>query len=136
MQSAARAFPDNRHELLFRQLSPAPVAAAIDPPWQIAKGGELPPIMFQLRFQDGRIISFAYGDLREIHYRDAGHLELRIRGMQPISVTIQGRHLRELAEYLGSGMVYWLQEADERDVDTPEAVPCVISISILPFEAE
>ena len=131
MTSAAKAFADHRREVLFRQ-PPAPpkIVPTALLPWQVAKSGELPPVMFQLRFQDGTITSFAYSDLREIRYRDAGHVELGISGLRRMLVTIEGRHLRELAEYLGSGMIYWLQEADVRDADTPESQPSITSITV------
>ena len=137
MTSAAKAFADQRRELLFRQPpSPPKLVPAEILPWQIAKGGELPPVMFQLRYQDGSITSYAYSDLREIRYRDAGHIELGISGLTRMLITIEGRHLRELAEYLGSGMVYWVQEADERDVDIPESKPCITSITVTRLDKE
>lgn len=127
----ARAFDDQRREQLFRPRSqPANQSTAAGTPWQTVRNGEMPPLMFQLRFRDGRITSFAYSDLREIRYRDAGCLQLGLCGMSRLLVTIEGRHLRELVELLGNGLVYWMQEADERDLETPESSPAITTLTV------
>ncbi len=129
--SMARAFDDQRREQLFRpRAQPANQSKADGAPWQTVRNGEMPPLMFQLRFRDGRINGYAYSDLREIRYRDAGYLQLGLCGMSRQLVTIEGRHLRELVELLGNGLVYWLQEADERDVDTPENRPAITALTV------
>ena len=131
MSSFARAFDDNRREQLFR---PRPhvvqPGTASYTPWEVARSGEMPPLMFQLRFRDGRIRSFAYGDLREIRFQDAGQIELALCGMSRLLVTIQGRNLRELVELLGNAVAYWLQECDAREVDTPESSACINTITV------
>ncbi|QDT57104.1 hypothetical protein Pan44_51700 [Caulifigura coniformis] len=127
----ARAFDDQRREQLFRpRPQPANQSSATGTSWQSVRNGEMPPLMFQLRFRDGRITSFAYSDLREIRFRDAGFIQLGLCGMSQRIITIEGRHLRELVELLGNGLVYWLQEADERDVETPETSPCITALII------
>lgn len=127
----AKAFDDRRREELFRpRPQPANQSTAAGASWQTVRNGEMPPLMFQLRFRDGRIRSFAYSDLREIRYRDAGSIQLGLCGMSRLLVTIEGRHLRELVELLGNGLVYWLQEADARDVETPETSPSITAVTV------
>lgn len=129
MSSVARAFAEHRREEIVR---PRPQAVTTVPspllPWQSVRQGEQPPVMFQLRFRNGSFTSFAYGDLREIYFRDAGHMELRVAGFTRRMITIEGRNLRELAEYLGSGLIYWIEESDERNLDVPETSPWVDQI--------
>ena len=89
--------------------------------------------MFQLRFRDGRISSFAYSDIREIQSCDAGQITLAIFAMSRMLVTIKGRYLRDLLSLLGSGLVRWIEEGDTRDLDRPEAAPHITSIQIEPY---
>ena len=134
MPSASKAFADQRREELFRHVPDSrPSAAEVSPPWLIMRNGELPPMMFQLRMAQGEQLSFAYSDLREVRFRDAGFLQLGVYGMSRLLITIEGRHLRELADALGCGLVRWLQVADERELDRPESSPCIDAISIEAF---
>ncbi|WP_417850301.1 hypothetical protein [Thalassoglobus sp.] len=132
MSTASKAFAESRREQLFRTApSSQPVRSLPDSkPWHQIKSGEMPPLMFQLRFRTGEVISYTYSDLREIRFRDAGFVQLGIMGMSRVQVTIQGRHLRELAESLGNGLIRWIAEIDERDVDRPESSPSITGISI------
>lgn len=98
--------------------------------------GELPPMMLQIRLADGQSISFAYSDIREIRCRDAGHVQLGIFAMTRVTVTIEGRHLRELSNLLGMAMVRWMEEADERDNERPETEPEIVSIRVEAVDAE
>lgn len=133
MRSASRAFADERREQLFRDRPQAAATPDIERPWHTIQSAEMPPLMLQLRFRNGQMVSYAYGDLREIRYRDAGYLQLGIYGLSRVLVTIEGRHLRELAEALGCGLVRWLAEGD--DLDRPEAAPAITSIVIEPIAA-
>jgi len=131
MALASRAFADQRREEIFRN-RPQPVlqTVATPPPWQSIQSGEMPPLMLQFRLRSGETISYAYHDLREIRVRDAGHIQLGLVGMSKLLITIEGRHLRELAEFIGSGLVRWVQESDERALDVPESSPWITSILI------
>ncbi|WP_437207111.1 hypothetical protein [Planctomicrobium sp. SH664] len=132
MKSAARAFADQRREEIFgnRPQSLLQPAAPPPTPWQSIRSGEMPPLMFQLRFRTGETISYAYSDLREIRVRDAGRVQLGIQGLSKLLITIEGRHLRDLGELIGSGLLRWLQETDERTIDIPEESPCITAIMI------
>ena len=108
MANASSAFDQNRGVKL-RSIAPLPARRDDeDLPWLKVRNGELPPMMFQLRFRDGRMVSFAYSDIREIQSRDAGQVTLGIFALTRVLVTIQGRHLRDLmsllstAPYVGS----------------------------------
>ena len=99
-------------------------------PWQKLTPGEIPPMMFQIRFRSGTIISYAYSDLRETRLRDSGFLQLSLFGMEKYQITIEGRHLDELATHIGLGKVRWLAESDDRDYRIPEASPAIEEITI------
>jgi hypothetical protein len=90
----------------------------------------MPPMMFQLRLSSGEIISYPYSDLRQVRYRDAGYVQLHVLGIDRTVVTIEGRLLRELSEYLSRGLIRWIQETDERDVDIPESCPSIVRITV------
>ncbi len=130
MALASRAFADQRREEIFRH-RPQPVSPQLVPPpapWQSIRSGEMPPLMLQLRLRTGETVSYAYHDLREIRVRDAGLVQLGIQGLSKLRITIEGRHLRDLGELIGCGLIRWLQETDERDIDLPEISPCITSI--------
>jgi len=99
-------------------------------PWKRANPNEPPLFMFQVQLVDGSMISYAYSDLRETRLRDAGYLQLRIFGMEKTHVTIQGRHLTELANLIGMGRIKTLVELGPRTFDRPEASPSIDSITI------
>ncbi len=131
MGEAARAFDGHGRSKLFQSIPKAiPQKEEPEVPWQKVHAGAMPPMMFELRFSDGQIISYPFNDLRQVRFRDAGHIELSILGMERLLVTIRGRHLRELAGLLSCGMVRWIEEIDERDLDRPEESPTVVSISV------
>ena len=50
--------------------------------------------------------------------------------MAKLLITIEGRHLRQLGELIGTGLVRWVQETDDRKVDVPEDQPSIESIVI------
>jgi hypothetical protein len=101
-------------------------------PWAQLHEGELPPMMFQLRFTDGQSLSYAYSDIRTIRCRDAGHLELLVYAPKPLKILIEGRHLRELAQLLGCCMVRWIEESNSRRQHIRESDPEVTSITAEP----
>ncbi|MEZ6136994.1 MAG: hypothetical protein R3C53_19030 [Pirellulaceae bacterium] len=129
MARVSRAFDDisNRGGLPSR---PTP---ANDPsgskPWAQLQQGELPPMMFQLRFYDGQALSLSYSDIRQIRCRDAGYIEILLYAPKLTNVVIEGRHLRELASLLGCCLIRWVEECNERQ-QIPESAPEVTSISI------
>ncbi|MEZ6063745.1 MAG: hypothetical protein R3C19_25635 [Planctomycetaceae bacterium] len=111
------------------QSNPLPPSSATEA-WQKLNPGEPVPMMFQLRLLDGRIISFAYADLREIRTRDAGFIELGLYGMDRYRVGITGRNLTELTTLLSLGRIRRLEESDPRDLTRSENSPTIDSITI------
>jgi hypothetical protein len=119
-------FPSNENSLS----STTPGQATGEPAWQRCHPNEGPPIMFQVQFYDGRIVSYAYSDLRETRLRDAGYLQLCIYGMEKYHVTVVGRHLTELANLIGLGRVKSLRERGPRTFAYSEASPSIDKITI------
>jgi len=99
-------------------------------PWGRMRDGEMPPMMLQLRLNDGTSVSYAYSDLREIRCRDAGYVQLFILGLDRLIITLEGRRLKELANLLSRAMILWIQEADPRDLSQPEDLPWVDNIVV------
>lgn len=106
------------------------VERAREAPWKRAGPTEPPPMMLQVRFLDGSVTSYAYADLRETRLRDAGCLTLCILGMEKYLVTIEGRHLTELATLIGMGKIKSLEELGPRTFDRPEEAPSIDAITI------
>jgi hypothetical protein len=104
--------------------------ASLEAPWKRAGPTEAPPMMFQVRFRDGRVISYAYADLRETRLRDAGHLQLCLLGMEKYHLTIEGRHLTELNTLIGAGKIKSLHELGPRNFDRPESAASIDSITV------
>ncbi|WP_231993837.1 hypothetical protein [Pseudobythopirellula maris] len=102
----------------------------LDAPWKRAAPTEPPPMMFQVRFRDGRVVSYAYADLRETRLRDAGHLQLCLLGMEKYCLTIEGRNLSELDALIGAGKIRSLEELGPRTFDRPEAAPSIDKITV------
>lgn len=102
----------------------------LEAPWKRAAPTEPPPLMFQVRFCDGRVISYAYADLRETRLRDAGHLQLCLFGMEKYHLTIEGRNLTELNALIGAGKIKSLDELGPRTFDRPESAPSIDSIRV------
>lgn len=102
----------------------------LNAPWKRSSPTEPPPMMFQVHFCDGRVISYSYADLRETRMRDAGYLQLCILGMEKYHLTIEGRNLTELANLLGMGKIKSLEELGPRTFDRPETAPTINSIRI------
>lgn len=99
-------------------------------PWELIRDDALPPMMFQLRFADGRITSFPYSGVCELHCRDAGRLEVFVQGVAKTAIILEGRHLRELAKQFGLAAVLWLRESDGRDLNQPESTPEITRITL------
>lgn len=103
---------------------------SLDAPWKRAAPTEPPPIMFQVRFRDGRVVSYAYADLRETRLRDAGYLQLCLLGMEKYHLTIEGRNLTELNTLIGAGKIKSLDELGPRTFDRPESAPSIDTITV------
>lgn len=134
MGDVARAFEEERGGSVLRGLPGYREAANQHVvPWGRLRDGDLPPMMFQLRLRSGGMISYPYSDIREICCRDAGQVEVSLIGMTKLRVIFEGRRLRDLADLLGRAEIFWIEEADPRDVDRPESTPEIVSISIQPI---
>ncbi|QDV42514.1 hypothetical protein Enr13x_23620 [Stieleria neptunia] len=129
MSRASRAFDQHRGGPSLRAVASTPSPDDLTP-YATATPGELPPMMFQLRLSDGRWLSYSYGDVREVECRDAGHLQITVLAASRTVITIEGRHLRELATLFGLASVRWIQEADPRLPRRSEDQAEVIRISI------
>ncbi len=133
MNQVGRAFEQHNRHTPF---DPTPARAAeqdVVRAWSKVRNGEIPPMMFQLRFGDGRMISFAYSDIREIHCANAGLVEVFLHSIQKTRVTIEGRHLQELANLLGNAMLRFIRESDQRAPPTLEQVSEVTKILVEPL---
>lgn len=136
MAHVARAFDEHRGGKVVRPLPARPERDGEEAlPYCKVRPHELPPMMFQVRLHDGQMISFAYSDLRKIWFRDAGHLELEVFAVDRTIITIEGRHLKELAGLFGLAMVRWVQEADRRDLARPESDPEIVRIDVQYLDA-
>ena len=134
MTNVAKAFDEQSCKNGFRGFSyPAEQDGPRDP-WKQLYDGDLPPMMFQLRFRDGSMASYAYSDLREIRCRDAGCVQLYLNAMRSLLITIDGRHLSELANLLSSAQVRWIDEVDPRDEGRPENAAEIVRISVEEIE--
>ncbi|QDU98590.1 hypothetical protein [Lignipirellula cremea] len=131
MKNVQRAFDESGGNIQGFPQAAAPRES--DLCWARLREGELPPMMFQMRLSDGRLVSYPYSDLREIRCRDAGRVQLFLLGLERLVVTIEGRRLRELANLLSRAMILWIEEADPRDLSKPESVPEIVKISIEKF---
>lgn len=99
-------------------------------PWTRTKANEPPPVMFRIRFCDGRVIGFAYSDLRETRLLHAGHLTLCVYGMEKYHLVIEGRRLADLAELISAGKIKSLTELGPRTFDRAEEAPSIDRITL------
>ena len=106
------------------------VKAGDKSPWNRINPSEPLPIMFQVQFCDGRVISYAYCDLRETRLRDAGFLQLCLLGMEKYHINITGRNLTELAKLIGAGKLKSFTELGPRTFELPESSPSIDKITI------
>jgi len=132
MGEAARDFDESNGRNILHRLpqSIGDVTVQSHLPWQAIRDGEIPPMMFQLRFRDGHIESYAYSDIREVHCRDAGHIQLYVYSICKKTITFEGRHLKELANLFCIASLRSVFEADVRDVERPESSPEVTRILV------
>ncbi len=129
MAKVARVF--DQHNRPSSMPSPIrPVSNERRVPWVEVRDDEMPPMMFQIWMSNGRIQSYTYNDLHEVHCPDAGCVELYLYSFDKLLITLEGRHLRELAHLFSCACVRSLHEADPRDLDVPERDPEITSISI------
>lgn len=106
-------------------------------PWECVQDKEGLPNFFRIRFHDGRRISFAYSDLREIRMIHAGHLVIGLYGMEKYHIVLEGRRLEELARMLEINRVKSLFEdgprAFERDESKPAIDRCTVETLTGPY---
>lgn len=119
-------FPSNENTRPARTATPD----TAKPPWKRVSPTEPPPFMFQVQFYDGRMISFAYCDLRELRLRDAGHLQLCLLGMEKIHIDIIGRNLTDLAELIAAGKIKSFAELGPRTFERAEENAAIDRITI------
>jgi len=103
---------------------------SIEPPWRKASPHDPPLMMFQVRFKDGRMISYSYSDLREIRRFDAGHLVIGIYGFEKYEITVKGRNLDEFYTLLAIGKIQYVEELGPHNFDRPENIPSIDSIHV------
>lgn len=99
-------------------------------PWTRVNSSEPPLIMFQLQRNNGNLISYAYCDLRETRLLSPGYLQLLLLGMEKYLITIEGRHLTELANLIGMNKVKLLVETGPQSFEIPETSPAIERITI------
>lgn len=136
MADVARIFDENNGRNILHRLPQTSTQslAKNDYPWHAIRDGELPPMMFQLRFRDGHMESYSYNDIREVHCRDAGLVKVFLHSMSKKSITFEGRHLKELANLFCVASLRSIHEADERDIGRPESSPEITRISVEEIE--
>ncbi|WP_425400411.1 hypothetical protein [Aeoliella sp.] len=131
MSNVARAFDQHTHRGVIRSMpGPASNDRNNDAAWEVLPMGAMPPMMFQLRLHNGSSRSFAFSDLREVSCPHAGVVQLHLFAMAKLVITIEGRHLRELAGGLSCAGIRWIQESDPRSAGRPETEPEVTRITI------
>ena len=91
---------------------------------------------FHSRFRDGHMESYAYSDIREVHCRDAGSVQVLLHSMGKKCITFEGRHLKELANLFCIASLRSVHEADVRDSGCPESSPEVTQIVVEPLETD
>ncbi|KLU02220.1 hypothetical protein RISK_005286 [Rhodopirellula islandica] len=129
MSQASRAFQNSQGGPTLRSV-PVSTQNTETPPYASALPAEMPPMMFQLRLNDGRWLSYSYSDVREIESRDAGQIKLTVFAASRTLITIEGRNLRELATLFGMASVRWLEEADPRGRRRPESSAEIMKINV------
>jgi hypothetical protein len=131
VKQVSNIFDEHTNSNVIRRLPQAARGQSDDrAPWGLTKEGDLPPMMFQLWFADGRMASFPYSGIGELHCRDAGRIEVFVHAIAKTVVIIEGRHLRELAKRLSTAAVLWLRESDARELGPPESSPEITAITL------
>ncbi len=111
MAQASQAFDNHRGRSHLRSV---PNLGQDEPPYEKVNNGEMPPMMFQVRMADGQRYSFCYSDVRQIHRRDAGKVQIDLHALARTTINLDGRNLDEIVNLLGLGMVRWIRERDPR----------------------
>lgn len=120
-------FPSNDGD----ELSQQPVASNTNClPWKKLHPNEAIPMCFEVRLADGIIESFAYSDFRGAKLLHAGHLIVRVFGMEKYHIIVTGRHLGELAKHLSLGRIHWFGETAHGETETAESCPHIASVQI------
>lgn len=131
MSNVADIFDEQNGASFVRRLQPAARGqGSRQAPWGVTDEGELPPMMFQLWLADGAMVSFPYSAIGELRCRDAGRIEVYLHAIAKTVVTVEGRHLRELAQRLSAASVIWLRESDPRELGVPEHAPEIVKVTI------
>lgn len=99
-------------------------------PWKRTSPSDPPLIMFQIERSNGNVISYAYCDLRETRLLSPGYLQLLVFGMEKYQITIEGRHLTELASLIGMNKIKEMSETGARTFEYPESSPAIDRITI------
>ena len=99
-------------------------------PWTRANHHEQLPLMLQIERSNGNVLRYAYCDIREIRLLNSGYLQLLIFGMEKYCITIEGRHLDELADQLGNAKIKSMVEYGPRTFHEPETSPAIDKITI------
>jgi len=119
-------FPSDANSALNKSLA----NDSAEPPWKRIGPSEQAPIFFQIVRLNGNVISYAYCDLREIRQLSAGYLQLLVMGMEKMLITIEGRHLEELANQVGMNKIKTIEEVGPRSFEYPESCPSIDKITI------
>jgi hypothetical protein len=128
MSNVARAFDEHGSGNVIRSISLGP--EEVELPWGRLRDDELPPLLFQLRLRDGTTICYPYSDVREVRCLNAGNIQIVVVGLEPLLITVAGRHLYDLADLFSRAAVTWVREADSRDLGKPESMPEIVGISV------
>lgn len=120
-------FPSNQN---WQSHAAQPTESNQEKPWEKLNAGELMPMMFQVGFNDGRSVYYAYSDLREIRLRDAGFVQLLVFGVEKYEINIAGRHLSELVTLIGMGRIKSLTESGQRSFHLAESAPSIDRITV------
>lgn len=127
---------DKKHKLPFPTNDRRPamrVASSNDQkgaPWEVVQNKEPLPNFFRLRLHDGRQLSFAYADLREIRLIHAGHLVLCLYGMEKYHIVLEGRRLEVLASQIELNRVKSFTEDGPRAFERDETQPAIDTVRV------
>lgn len=110
--------------------TPSIVRNQAETPWTRCKKTDPQPQMFRIKFADGRVLSWAYSDLRETRMLHAGYLTLCIMGMEKYHIVLEGRNLTELAELFYDMRVTFIEELGPRTFDRPEDAPAINKVTV------
>ena len=133
---------DKKHKLPFPTNDRRPamrVASSNDQkgaPWEVVQNKEPLPNFFRLRLHDGRQLSFAYADLREIRLIHAGHLVLCLYGMEKYHIVLEGRRLEVTFTNSDINAIVFHRWVENFFSDTGQAMDFVDKENITRLEAD